>query len=79
MKFQQLVPKIGFLLFLSGIWLGSMVHPGLGILSIFGGLLIGFGYSNEPPKSRALYYGSFFFLFVLFTGTYLFMITIILD
>lgn len=74
-----MVPVFGFLFLLAGMLLASLYHPWFGILTILGGLLMGFGTNMGEQKSKVLYYGSFLFLFVLFTTTYLIGINIIID
>jgi hypothetical protein len=76
---QRMVQMFGFLFFLGGMVLASLIHPWFGVLTILGGMLMGFDYSNVLQKSRALYFGSFLFLFVLMTGAYLIGVSIILD
>jgi hypothetical protein len=76
---QRTVQMIGYVFFLKGMVLASMFNPWYGVLTILGGLLMGFGHSIGAQKSRTLYFVSFLFLFVLITGAYLIGITIILD
>jgi hypothetical protein len=79
LKLQKIIPLTGYVLFIAGILMASLIHPTIGIATIFGGLLIGMGYENGKQKSRILYYGSFLFLLVLFSVTYLLMIKFLID
>ena len=48
-------PVFALLLFMTGIWMGSMIHPLYGLLSIIGGLLLGsynFFKNDEAMKKR---------------------------
>jgi hypothetical protein len=58
------------------IWMGSMIDPLFGLITIFGGLLLGFSssfknYEVMNKKSKALLYASFIYLLSLMSLTYL--------
>lgn len=75
----------GYVLFFAGMLMGTMIHPTFGILTIFGGLFVGFDADvlnnrNEQRKhTKALFYGSYMFLFVSMSSTYLVMIHLLFD
>ena len=69
-------PIFALMLFMIGIWIGSMIDPLFGLISILGGLLLGFSnfFKNGVvinKKSKILFYGSFVFLLSLMSLAYL--------
>jgi hypothetical protein len=69
-------PFFALILFMIGIWMGSMIDPLFGIITIFGGLLLGFSssfknYEVMNKKSKVLLFASFIFLLSLMSLTYL--------
>lgn len=69
-------PIFALLLFIIGIWLASMIAPVFGLITILGGLLLGFSplFKSETVVDRKLMvlrFASFFFLLSLMSVTYL--------
>ncbi len=66
-------PFIGFAVFMIGMTLGITVHFYFAILSIVGGLMLGFSsLRNDLPcmskKAKWLFYGTFIFFTLLFSS-----------
>ena len=69
-------PIFALFLFMTGIWMGSMVDPLFGLITILGGLLLGFSYSFKNgavmnKKSKTFLFASFVFLLILMSLAYL--------
>ena len=69
-------PIFALLLFMVGIWMGSMIHPLFRLITILGGLLLGFSNSFENgvamnKKSKVLLYAYFVFLLSLMSLAYI--------
>ncbi len=69
-------PIFALMLFMTGIWMGSMIDPLFGLITIFGGLLLGFSnfFKNGVvmnKKSKVLLYASFIFLLSIMSLAYL--------
>jgi hypothetical protein len=69
-------PIFALMLFMTGIWMGSMIDPLFGLITILGGLLLGFSnfFKNGVvmnKKSKVLLYASFIFLLSLMSLAYL--------
>lgn len=69
-------PVIALILFTLGIWMGSMIDPMYGLITILGGLLLGFSNSFKSceglnKKSKFFLYVSFVFLLSLMSLTYI--------
>ncbi len=69
-------PIFALMLFMIGIWMGSMIDPLFGLITILGGLLLGFStpFKNGEKmnkKSKVLLYASFIFLLSLMSLAYL--------
>ncbi|WP_175638431.1 hypothetical protein [Metabacillus schmidteae] len=69
-------PIFYLMLFMIGIWMGGMIDPLFGLISILGGLLLGFSNSLKNgvvmnKKSKVLLYASFVFLLSLMSLAYL--------
>jgi hypothetical protein len=69
-------PILALLLFMIGIWMGSMIDPLFGLITILGGLLLGFSHSIKNgtvmnKKSKVLFFASFVFLLSLMSLAYL--------
>ena len=69
-------PVFALLLFMTGIWMGSMIHPLYGLLSIIGGLLLGSYnfFKNDKAmnkKQTKYFYASLIFLFSIMSLAYL--------
>lgn len=76
--FVNMIFNRGFalLLFMAGIWMGSMMDPVFGIITILAGLLLGFSDSFKSGKGmdkkvKVLFFATFTFLFLLMSLTYL--------
>jgi hypothetical protein len=68
-------PIFALMLFMTGIWMGSMIDPLFGLITIFGGLLLGFSnfFNNGVvmnKKSKILLYASFIFLLSIMSLAY---------
>ncbi|WP_173916832.1 hypothetical protein [Halobacillus sp. Marseille-Q1614] len=66
---------IAIILFISGIVLGAAAHILFGLLTILGGLLLGFSHyvqdlTPQDPKPTLLFYAAFSSLLILFTIAY---------
>ena len=69
-------PIFALMLFMAGIWLGSMIDPLFGLITILGGSLLGFSNSFKNgevvnKKLRFLLIASFIFLLSLMSLAYL--------
>ena len=69
-------PIFALMLFMTGIWMGSMIDPLFGLITILGGLLLGSSnlFKNGVvmnKKSNILFYATFIFLLSLMSLTYL--------
>jgi hypothetical protein len=69
-------PIFALMLFMTGIWMGSMIDPLFGLITILGGLLLGFSnfFKNGVvmnKKSKVLLYAYFIFLLSLMSLAYL--------
>ena len=69
-------PIFALMLFMTGIWMGSMIDPSFGLITILGGLLLGSSnfFKNGVvmnKKSKILFYATFIFLLSLMSLTYL--------
>ncbi len=69
-------PIFALMLFMIGIWMGSTIDPLFGLITILGGLLLGFSnfFKNGVvmnTKSKILLYTSFVFLLSLMSLAYL--------
>lgn len=69
-------PISASLLFVSGIWMGSMVHPLFGLVTIFGGMLLGFsGFIEDREKmnkkAKVVFYSFFIFLLSILSSGYI--------
>ncbi|MBO1515487.1 hypothetical protein [Metabacillus bambusae] len=64
------------MLFMVGIWLGSTIDPLFGVITVLGGLLLGFSISLNngvlmDKKSKVLLYASIVFLLILMSLAYI--------
>lgn len=71
-------PIFALMLFMIGIWMGSTVDPLFGLITILGGLLLGFSNLTKNDtilnkKSKILLYASFVFLLSLMSLAYVAM------
>jgi hypothetical protein len=69
-------PIFALMLFMTGIWMGSMIDPLFGLITILGSLLLGFSNFFKSgvvmnKKSKVLLYASFIFLLSLMSLAYL--------
>jgi hypothetical protein len=69
-------PIFALMLFMIGIWMGSMIDPMYGLITILGGLLLGFSNSFKNgivmnKKVNILLFSSFVFLLSLMSLAYL--------
>lgn len=69
-------PIFALMLFMTGIWMGSMIDPLFGLMTILGGLLLGFSnfFKNGVvmnKKLKILFYAFFIFLLSLMSLIYL--------
>ena len=69
-------PIFALMLFMTGIWMGSMMDPLFGLITILGGSLLGFSniFKNgvvTNKKSKVLLYASFIFLLSIMSLAYL--------
>lgn len=69
-------PIFALMLFMIGIWMGSMIDPLFGLITILGGSLLGFSNSFKNgavmnKKSRFLLISFFIFLLSLMSLAYL--------
>lgn len=76
-------PIFALILFMTDIWMGSMMDPMYGIITILGGSLQGFSYFFKngeamKGKSKILFYGSFVFMLSLMSLAYLDIVAFIL-
>ncbi|WP_040203448.1 hypothetical protein [Neobacillus jeddahensis] len=67
------------ILFMAGIWMGSTIDSLFGVITILGGLLLGFSSTFENSivmnkKSKVFLYTSFVFLLSLMSLAYLAMV-----
>ena len=77
-------PFFAIFLFMSGIWMGSMFDPLFGLITILGGLLLGFSHSFKNgavmnKKSKILLFASFVFLLILMSLAYMTLSHFILN
>ena len=68
---------------MTGIWMGSMINPLFGLITILGGLLLGASnfFQNDfvmNKKAKILFYASFIFLLSLMSLTYIVIATFLL-
>lgn len=68
-------PIFALMLFMIGIWMGSTVDPLFGLITILGGLLLGFSNLSKNDiilnkKSKNLLYASLVFLLSLMSLAY---------
>lgn len=59
-----------------GLWLGSMINMYFGLITILGGLLLGFSALRNDleemhTKTKVLFWGAFTFLLILFSAAFL--------
>ncbi|MGE7665241.1 hypothetical protein ACQKMN_05940 [Ureibacillus composti] len=76
-------PIFALMLFMIGIWMGSMIDPLFGLITILGGLLLGASnfFQNDfvmNKKAKILFYASFIFLLSLMSLTYIVIATFLL-
>ncbi|WP_428911627.1 hypothetical protein [Niallia sp. Krafla_26] len=69
-------PVFALLLFVTGIWMGSMVDPLFGLITILGGMLLGASSIFEngrdmDKKIKILFIASFIFLLSLMSIAYM--------
>ncbi|MFJ8234164.1 hypothetical protein ACIQ34_00305 [Ureibacillus sp. NPDC094379] len=69
-------PIFALILFMTGIWMGSMIDPLFGLITILGGLLLGTSnfFQNGlgmNKKTKILFYASLIFLLSLMSLTYI--------
>ena len=77
-------PIFALFLFMTGIWMGSMINPLFGLITILGGLLLGFSHSFKNgavmnKKSKILLFASFVFLLILMSLAYMTLSHFILN
>ncbi|MCM3387006.1 hypothetical protein M3649_02535 [Ureibacillus chungkukjangi] len=83
MAVNIIIPSFALLLFMMGIWMGSMVDPLFGLLAILGGLLLGLSTSFKTgivsnKKTRLLLLAYFVFLLGLMSLAYLVIIQMVI-
>lgn len=83
MTVNIIIPSFALLLFMMGIWMGSMVNPLFGLLAVLGGLLLGFTASFKMGlvwnnRSRLLLLAAFIFLLGLMSLAYLVIIQMVI-
>lgn len=76
---RVLHPTLGFTLLMIGMMMGVTVHDSFGLLTILGGLMLGFSsIRNDLPcmnkKAKLLFYVTFIFFILLFSSAFLIVI-----